>query len=186
MPDHLDLVKEYLRLNRRWHKTAVDAGEDKKAEVYAKRITGLEGAVAELEELRRVTKPIPASYGDLSDLPPELIKELSGIKVDDLEQQLFTIIQSGNEVDLDTILIELFRRFEVVQTRKFLQNKLWRMCQKEVIYSVPSRKGVYSVNKPNDEFAELADSPPKLPEGMEPNIPPKGGWDDDLDSDIPF
>lgn len=177
MPDHVDSVKGILRLFSIWQRNAVAKGEEKQAENYAERILHIQAIVDELEELRRVTKPIPASYGDLSDLPPELMKELAGIKVDDLEQQIFTIVKSGaEEVDLDAILIELFRRFQIIQTRKFLQNKLWRMAQKGVIFSVSGKKGVYSANAPID-FDEL------LGHDTKEAKPVSDGFDDD---DIPF
>ncbi|WP_326913647.1 hypothetical protein [Sphingopyxis chilensis] len=180
MPDPIDSVKAYARLIEKWKATAQDKGEEKQVSIYTTRLEGLYGVIEELEHLRRITKPIPASYGDLSDLPAELVKELAGIKVDDLEQQIFTVIKSGgDEVDLDSVLIELFRRFQVVQTRKFLQNKLWRMAQKEIIYSVPGRKGIYTATKPpeGDEFSKLIGTPTKAPG------PP---FDDDLDDDVPF
>lgn len=152
MPDHVDSVKALLRLYDKWLVNARAKNDEGLIESYLERMAGMRGVVEELEEFRRVNKPIPASYGDLSDLPPELVKELSGVKVDDLEQQIFTIIKSGGrDVDLDAVLIELFRRFGVTQTRKFLQNKLWRMAQKELIFSVPGRKGVYSAIKPEEE-----------------------------------
>ncbi|MGH6650211.1 MAG: hypothetical protein ACREB7_03675 [Sphingopyxis sp.] len=181
MPDHLDSVKGYARLMEKWKSEAEAKGEDKTAAGFGIRLEGFRAVIDELEHLRRITKPIPASYGDLSDLPAELIKELTGIKVDDLEQQIFTIIKSGgDEVDLDAVLIELFRRFQVVQSRKFLQNKLWRMAQKEIIYSVPGRKGIYTATKPaedDDDFSKLIGTAPK------PSGPP---FDDDLDDDVPF
>jgi len=179
MPDHLDSVKAYARLMEKWKAAAQDKGEDKQVALYTTRLEAFHGVIDELDHLRRITKPIPASYGDLSDLPAELVKELTGIKVDDLEQQIFTIIKSGgDEVDLDAVLIELFRRFQVVQTRKFLQNKLWRMAQKEIIFSVPGRKGIYTANKPpEDDFSDLIGTTQK------PSRPP---FDDDLDDDVPF
>lgn len=180
MPDHLDSVKNYLRLFEKWRAEAEEKGDERLASIYVTRGEAFAATVNELEHLRRITKPIPASYGDLSDLPSELVKELTGIKVDDLEQQIFTIIKSGgDEVDLDAVLIELFRRFQVVQTRKFLQNKLWRMAQKEIIYSVPGRKGIYTANKPPEEndFDKLLGGDSK------PSGPP---FDDDLDDDVPF
>lgn len=183
MSDHVDSVKEFVRLLERWRAAALDKGESGQVAIYDKRLNALNATVDELEELRRITKPIPASYGDLSDLPPELIKELSGIKVDDLEQQIFTIVKTGGkEVALDAVLIELYRRFDITQTRKFLQNKLWRMAQKELIFSVPGRKGVYSAIKPEgdavsyDGFDSLLD--PK------PSAQTASSWDDD--SDVPF
>ena len=186
MPDHLDSVKEYLRLMEGWRASAVKKGEPSQVAVYDKRIEFLSSTVSELEELRRIMKPIPASYGDLSDLPPELMKELSGVKVDDLEQQIYAVIKAGGgDVDLDAVLIELFRRFEVVQTRKFLQNKLWRMAQKELIFSVPGRKGVYSAIKPAEEIAPQSDNGNPFAE-YGAAAAPSSKWDDDLDSDVPF
>lgn len=174
MPDFIDSVKGFLRSTAKLKAEAEEKGEIRAERVYADRIEWLDAVIAEIEHYRRITKPIPASYGDLSDLPPELVKELTGTRVDDLEQQLFTIIKTGGaEVDLDAILIELYRRFQVIQTRKFLQNKLWRMAQKGVIYSVPSRKGVYTATKP-DEIMVI----PAQKFG--------GGFADDLDDDIPF
>lgn len=178
MPDHLDSVKEYLRLNETWLKDAKAKGDESRVQTGEKRIVAMRGVIDELEELRRITKPIPASYGDLSDLPAELVKELSGIKVDDLEQQLFTIISSGgDEVDLDAILIELYRRFSVIQQRKFLQNKLWRMAQKEIIFSVQGRKGIYTSKKPE---------PDKNPFVAFAEATKKNAWDLDDDDEIPF
>lgn len=174
MSDHVDSVKAMLRLFGVWRANSAAKGDDKQAAVYQNRIEHIQAVVDELEELRRVLKPIPASYGDLSDLPPELVKELTGIKVDDLEQQLFTVIKAGGaEVDLDSILIELFRRFKVIQTRKFLQNKLWRMAQKGAIRTVAGRKGVYSAAPPPTAPQEVASSPSS------------SGFDD-LDDDVPF
>jgi len=171
MPDHVDSVKEYLRLMTVWRKTADNKGEESQVASYDRRIAALQATVDEVEHLRRVTMPIPVSYGDLSDLPPELLKELAGTKVDEAEDQLFNIIKAGGgEVDLDAILIELYRRYKVLQTRKFLQNKLWRMAQKGVIHSVSGRKGVYSVQPtivPNPPFRTSS-------------------FADDLDDDVPF
>lgn len=183
MPDHVDSVKDYLRLIHGWRADALSKGEDRIVARYDGRIEFLNAIINEVEQLRRITKPIPASYGDLSDLPPALMKELSGVKVDDLEQQIYTIIKTGgDEVDLDAVLIELFRRFQVVQTRKFLQNKLWRMAQKELIHSVPGRKGIYSAIKPAEQRSpSFDDANPFSDYGRStPN------FDNDLDDEVPF
>ncbi|NNM76833.1 hypothetical protein HJG53_07975 [Sphingomonas sp. ID1715] len=172
MSDHVDSVKSYLRLLEGWRETSRAKGDDKMVATYDKRIAFMQAAVDEIEHLRRITKPIPASYGDLSDLPDELIKELTGIKVDDLEQQVFTIIKAGGaEVDLDSVLIELFRRFKVVQTRRYLQNKLWRMAQKGLIFSVAGKKGVYTADRPEADTAAPRAAPSPF---------------DDFDDDVPF
>jgi len=169
MADHLESVKTLAQNFRSWAASATRDGHLEQAVRWTNNAVTLDGVAEELARLQRILQPIPASYGDLSDLPPELIKELSGIKADDLEQQLFTIIKAGGmEVELDAILIELFRRFKVVQTRKFLQNKLWRMAQKGMIWTVRGRKGIYTTAEP-----------PKSPR-------PQPAFDADLDDDVPF
>src|ERR1700742_2218625 len=73
----------------------------------------------------------PGDVSDLTDLPPELLAELSIAQVDTLEGQILTVMRElGGAADLDRILIALYRRFQVVQKRRFLQNKLWRMVRK--------------------------------------------------------
>lgn len=169
MADHLGSVKSLAKTFRVWAKSSADRNDHSAATRHTTNAALLEAVAEEFEQLRRATQPIPATYGDLSDLPPSLLKELSGIRSDDLETQLFTIIKSGDEVELDAILIELWRRFKVEQTRKFLQNKLWRMAQKGSIWTVPGKKGVYTATPP----AKTARPQPAT-------------FDNDLDDDVPF
>lgn len=171
MAEHSESVKALAKQYRAWALAAQGKGDMVSVTRHTRTATALEETIAELERLERITQPIPASYGDLSDLPPELLKELSGIRADDREQQLYTIIKSGeDEVELDAILIELWRRFKVAETRKFLQNKLWRMAQKGLIWTVPGKKGVYTASEPVKPARR----------------PPPASFDDDLDSDVPF
>lgn len=174
MAEHSESVKALAQQYRGWALSAQTKGDPISSTRHTRTAMALEETVAELERLERITQPVPASYGDLSDLPPELLKELSGIRADDREQQLYTIIKSGDgEVELDAILIELFRRFKVVETRKFLQNKLWRMAQKGMIWTVAGKKGVYT-----------ATEPPKATSVRRPPQPTV--FDTDLDDDVPF
>src|ERR1043166_718333 len=96
---------------------------------------------------------MPVDAGDLADLPPELLSELSGSHADargtvpappperlrewsgshadPLEAQIMAVLRDGGgPADLDQLLIGLYRKFETVQKRRFLQNKLWRMVRK--------------------------------------------------------
>jgi hypothetical protein len=99
--------------------------------------------------LTLVTNPAPralADDNDLSDLPPELLAELSTTQVDVLERQVLTVIEAcGGSADLDQILIGLYRRFQVVQKRRFLQNKLWRMVRKGQVQKTKSARGVFKL-----------------------------------------
>lgn len=132
--------------------------------------------ISEIKDLRASTKPVSGELGDLSDLPEELLAELTVTKSSELEDQIYTIINAaGGEANIDTILVELFRRFKVNQKRRYIQNKLWRMTQKEgVLWSHPDQKGVYMTTEPEPEK-------PKAMPGM--------GADDnpfELDDEIPF
>lgn len=121
-------------------------------------------------DLEEKTSALPPDLGNILDLPQELRDELSVAKTDDLEDQIVTVVNAyGGEASLDQILVGLFRKFEVVQKRKFLMNKLYRM---QMVWSVEGRKGVYTTTEPEDE----------------PGIQPSKFFkpERDLDNDIPF
>ena len=107
---------------------------------------GLEAAAAEMVRLYGLTSALPPDLGNIFDLPPELLEELSITKADELEDQLVTVINAyGGTASLDQILVGLFRKFGITQKRRFLQNKLYRMS---MIWSVPGKKGVYTIEPP--------------------------------------
>ena len=96
----------------------------------------------------------PMNLTDVSDLPPELIRELN-LPTDKLESQIMALLRlMGEPVDLDQILIGLYRRFGVIQKRRFLQNKLWRMVSKKQIYKGKDRKGVYALEPVKPQASE--------------------------------
>lgn len=116
-------------------------------ESYQHRVRGLRAAIDELEARRAWARPIPARYGDLSDLPSALLAQLSGVKTDELEDQIYAVVKAaGESIELDNLLIALFRRHGDIHERRFLNNKCYRMVQKGLIFQVPGRKGVYSVH----------------------------------------
>lgn len=86
---------------------------------------------------------------DLSGLPEELLKELSISNADVLERQIFAVLEAlGGSGDLDQILVGLYRKFQVVQKRRFLQNKLWRMVRKNQIQKPSGARGIFRVDAP--------------------------------------
>ncbi|HEX4292595.1 MAG TPA: hypothetical protein VHZ29_00525 [Rhizomicrobium sp.] len=104
--------KERARLTR-WRKHAAAL------EAYVRRQSGEGPAVPAID------------VADTSDLPPELLKELSNVEADELETQIFAVLGGcGGSADLDQLLIGLFRKYGTVHKRRFLQNKLWRMVRK--------------------------------------------------------
>ncbi len=87
--------------------------------------------------------------GDLSGLPDELLKELSVAQADVLERQIVEVFQAlGGSADLDQILIGLYRKFQVVQKRRFLQNKLWQMVRKGQMRKPKGERGQFHLEKP--------------------------------------
>ncbi|NBB80962.1 MAG: hypothetical protein GVY36_16205 [Verrucomicrobia bacterium] len=138
-------------------------------------------ATDRLLELEDMTSALPPDLGNLHDLPDELLSELSVSKTDELEDQLVTVINAyGGEASLDQILVGLFRKFQVVQKRRFIQNKLYRM---DVVWSVQGKKGHYTTIEPSESDA-LAEGIEELPSGAIRSDVLTG--QDDNDSEIPF
>ncbi|HEY4116113.1 MAG TPA: hypothetical protein VGM17_18800 [Rhizomicrobium sp.] len=87
---------------------------------------------------------------DLSDLPPDLLSELSVARADPLEAQIISVLQAcGGSADLDRILIGLYRKFQTVQKRRPLQNKLWRMVRKGDLRKAKAERGIFSLPSTN-------------------------------------
>ena len=84
---------------------------------------------------------------DLSGLPEELLRELSISNVDILERQILSVLQGlGGSGDLDQLLIGLYRKYQVVQKRRFLQNKLWRMVRKGQVQKPNGARGIFRLD----------------------------------------
>lgn len=167
--DYLKTVKD---LRVRCQRTAdhADIGSERQV-TYRRFVNELEKLADFLDTQARRIDPLPADLGDISDLPPELRQELSLPQADELEERIHAVLVSyGGTADLDQILIGLYRRFGEVQKRRFVQNKLYRMSRKSMVFSVPHKRGTYTINRP-EEYEE-PDSP------LFP--------DDDDDSEVPF
>ncbi|NIZ12714.1 hypothetical protein [Phaeobacter sp. HF9A] len=179
MSEFVENVKTALADLRAWAQKNRDAGRSESADKVESLADLLEGVPQELIRLYGLTSSLPAELGNIHDLPPELQAELSVAKTDELEDQLVTVIKAyGDQASLDQILVGLFRKFQVTQKRRFLQNKLYRM---ETIWGVPGKKGVYTSTEPTtlaEEFGKVRETFAN-PKGVKP--PP-----DDEDSEIPF
>lgn len=177
MADSLESVNAAVRLYRKW---AADGPNNAISVATIERwrqiADGMASAIEELTALRAWARPVPAAYGDVSDLPPELLAQLSGVKTDELEDQIYAIAKAaGDSIDLDKMLIELYRRSGEVHQRKFLMNKCYRMIQKGLIFAVPARKGVYTIHS----IASPDITKPKAEATRET-------FNADMDDEIPF
>jgi hypothetical protein len=144
--DPLDAIIEAVALHRGWLEDARSKG-DAGATVrrWTRRMEALQAAAAELRQWRLANRPLAPDPGDLTDLPPALLKELSGPKIDPLEDQILAVVRAAGQdgVELNRLLVELYRRFGAVQTRKALNNKAYRMTAKGLIDQVEGRRGTY-------------------------------------------
>ena len=96
---------------------------------------------------------------DLTDLPDEQMKELSISSADKAEFSIILMLEkslekSGGIMSLDQIIVALYLESKEVQKRATVTARLYRMAQKEMIYTVPLKKGVYSLNEISAEEAE--------------------------------
>jgi hypothetical protein len=106
-----------------------------------------QGNVSTREAPRLSTKTVRLSLtpNDLEGLPEELVKELSISDGDRTEFTLLNILEEfGGIASLDQLLIGLYKKTGEVLKRQALTSRLYRMSQKELIWGVPTKKGVYS------------------------------------------
>lgn len=69
--------------------------------------------------------------------------------------QICNVLESaGKPLNIDQILIGLYRKHNRLEKRTPLTTKLYRMTKAEEIYSVPNKKGVYSLLPVLDEEDE--------------------------------
>ncbi len=96
------------------------------------------------------------SLEELDGLPDEVLAELSISDSDKTDFSIITLINNaGGIASLDRIIFKLYKETGELVKRANLNARLYRMVQKEQIYSVPGKKGVYSTTKisPNEEEA---------------------------------
>ena len=92
---------------------------------------------------------------DIEGLPEELLAELSVSASDKTEFLILSMIEAaGGLLSLDHILVGVFRETAEISKRTAMTNRLYRMVQKGLVYSVPGKKGVYSAQDFSEEEVE--------------------------------
>ncbi|MEA2821241.1 MAG: hypothetical protein QOJ86_3245 [Bradyrhizobium sp.] len=119
----------------------------------------------------------PPPADEFSDLPPELLAELSeGAKVQ-VDPIIKAINDRGGTATLDQILIDLYRATGQVHKRTLVQNKMFRLSKREMCWPTPGRKGIYTTQKPaeavavpmHSEQVTKSESPPAATDGPSRN-----------------
>lgn len=179
MSEHVESVNSVIEKLRAWAAAHRVSNREANAERFETLADELSGVPDELLRLYGLTSSLPADLGNVHDLPPELLEELSVAKADELEDQLATVIRAyGDEASLDQILVGLWRKFKVSQKRRFIQNKLYRM---DTVWSVSGRKGVYTTTEPDADEVLRQEVEDRLLKPLRTVSPP-----DDEDSEVPF
>lgn len=107
-----------------------------------------------LDELSGAEK-LHLSWEELEGLPDELLAELSISDSDQIDFSILGLIkEAGGIASLDRIILSLYRQTGDIVKRQNLNARLYRMVQKEQIYSVPGKKGVYATIKIVDSEIE--------------------------------
>ena len=99
--------------------------------------------------------PLALSPEDIEGLPQEQIDQLSLTSADKAEFSIMAMLEtSGGIMSLDQIIVGLYREIGEIQMRSKITARLHRMGVKGLIYKVPTKKGVYSLDKINEKDAE--------------------------------
>lgn len=82
----------------------------------------------------------------MTDLPEEIRKQLQATKLDDFESKVVATLRDRFEgvANIDELIVGLYRDHKfIVDDRRMIANKLYRMCKSGLIESLAKRKGVY-------------------------------------------
>jgi hypothetical protein len=159
---HLPFVKDQIGFQQRMLERF--AGDSYREKMHASSKEKFEALLADLEiadqtldrkQEIRTPKAAPQTLAltpeEIEGLPPELLKELSVSDADKTEFILLNLLEeAGGIASLDRLLIGLWKKSGEVHKRQSLVSRLYRMAQKDLVFGVPGKKGVYS-NRPVDE-----------------------------------
>lgn len=85
---------------------------------------------------------------DLDGLPDDLISELSISGANKSEYSIMKLLEDfGGIMSLDQIIVGLYRMTKEINKRVAVTNRLYRMTTKGLVFSVPNKKGVYSLKR---------------------------------------
>lgn len=90
---------------------------------------------------------------ELKNLPDELLQQLNISSSDKQDFQIIEAINSvGGVANIDKILIAYYHLTKEVFDRQKLMAKLYRMANKGLLYSHPSKKGIYGTSPIEDKM----------------------------------
>jgi hypothetical protein len=151
---------DFVNKQAEFHEKKVEEFQgNKRAWVHKTTARSFRGLQKEIENLRSATiirkangiNPLALSPNDVSGLPPALLEQLlNKPEQDSVETEICDIINgAGGTLLIDHIMIALFKRTGMIHDRPQLVSKIHRMNKKDLIFSVPGKKGVYTTIKPS-------------------------------------
>jgi len=161
LSEFVDFVNQQMDFHERRSEDFKD--EPGRQEFHSRIANKFRALAATIEETERQLEkmsspPSPSksatslSWGEIEGLPNELMDELNISESDKSEFNLIALIEElGGVASLDRLLVEIYKKTETVTKRTNLNARLYRMVQKELIYSIPGKKGVYSTTPTNNE-----------------------------------
>lgn len=94
------------------------------------------------------------SWEEIEGLPDELLAELSISESDKLDFHIVAAVRDlGGIASLDRLLVAIFKSTGEIHKRQNLNARIYRLVQKDMLFSVPGKKGVYSIKPVDDETA---------------------------------
>jgi hypothetical protein len=167
LASHIEFVKGQIEFQQR--QAVRFAPEPRRSRLHLDAVERFKSLLADLELLMNriyenpefmkvsgttIAPRLGLSWEEIHGLPQELLEELSISESDKTEFNISSLItELGGIASLDRLLVALFRQSGEITKRAALNQRLYRMVQKELIYSVPGKKGVYSNHPVSEEDA---------------------------------
>lgn len=162
----IDEEIEFIKSQIDHHRRSVEHFYEKRDHIKVKRHQGIlrrfEQILPKIHKCNAVeagAKPsrpesdkIGSRLGDLSDLPEEIRSQLVSVQRDELEQRILDVVAEAFDgvATIDEIMVGLYRHAGEIHKREALATKIYRMTKKELLFSVPLKKGVYSLQAATD------------------------------------
>jgi hypothetical protein len=163
---HIALVKNQLEFHER--QASRFEGEPRRASIHhhtAERFRELLGDLLLLQDYQishpnwmtpqsDQPKRLALTWEEVEGLPSEVLAELSLSDSDRTEFAIVSAVRAvGGIASLDRIILHLYKATGELHKRIPLNQRLYRMTQKEILFPVPGKKGVYSLEPIAEEHA---------------------------------
>ena len=153
--DGLKFVNEQIAFHEDRERQFSGQARARKHSETKEKFHALADLLQELESAATADKAAPKQLSlsltpeDIEGLPDELMEELT-ISKDKTEFLILSALEKNHGVaSLDQLLVALYRESGEIFKRSALNNRIYRMVTRGQVFSVPDKKGVYSLEELN-------------------------------------